>query len=48
MRTFRVRLFLSNSNFTDTLIVAENWFVAQNLAMGQSPVGRAIILGEFS
>lgn len=46
MRTFRVRLFLTDSYWTDTFVFAENWFVAQNIAMGQSPVGRAIILGE--
>jgi hypothetical protein len=46
MRSFRVRVFLSESNFSDTIINADNWFVAQMIGMSQSPIRKAINLGD--
>ena len=46
MTGHRVRVFLTESYFQDLVIHAENWFSAQALGQGQSPVGRAIYLGE--
>jgi len=46
MNTFRVRVFLTESYFTDMVFNADNWIVAQMLGMGQSPIGKAIFLGE--
>ena len=46
MRGFRVRVFLSESNWSDIVINADNSFVAQLIGMGQSPVRKAILLGD--
>lgn len=46
MRSFRIRVFLTESNFSDIVINAENWFVAQMIGMGQSPVRKAVFLGD--
>jgi hypothetical protein len=46
MRGFRVRVFLSESNFMDIVITANSWFNAKSLGEGQSPIGKAIFLGE--
>jgi hypothetical protein len=44
MQQFRIRIFLTESQFTDTVIMAENWFTAQAIGQGQSPVGKALLL----
>jgi len=46
MRGYRIRLFLSESRWQDTVIFADNGWNAQSMAQAQSPVGRAILLGE--
>jgi hypothetical protein len=46
MRSYKVRVFLSESNFTDVIINADTWFNAQSLGQGQSPIRKAIFLGE--
>lgn len=46
MQGHRVRVFLSESNWTDSVFYADNWFNAVKLAEGTSPIGRAIYLGE--
>lgn len=44
MQQFRVRIYISEAQFTDTIIMAENWFSAQAIGQGQSPVGKAFLL----
>lgn len=46
MYRYNVRIFLTDSRWMDSVITADTWFNAQMLAQGQSPVGRAIFLGE--
>jgi len=46
MYAYNVRVFLSNSNWVDTVIRADTWFNAVKLAEGQSPIGRATFLSE--
>ena len=46
MRSYKIRVFLSESNWTDILINADTWFNAQALGQGQSPIRKAIFLGE--
>ena len=46
MSGYTIRVFLSSSNWMDTVIYADTWFNAVNLAEGQSPVGRAQFLGN--
>jgi len=46
MRGYRIRLYLTESRFQDTIIYADNGFNAQMIAQSQSPIGRAVILGE--
>lgn len=46
MRGYKVRVFLSESNFMDVVINADTWFNAQSLGQGQSPISKAIFLGE--
>jgi hypothetical protein len=46
MSGYSIRVFLSSSNWMDTVIYADTWFNAVKLAEGQSPVGRAQFLGN--
>lgn len=46
MTAHRVRIFITESQFMDTIVHADGWYNAQALAQGQSPVGKAIYLGE--
>ena len=46
MCRYSIRIFLSESRFIDSVIQADTWFNAQLLGQGQSPVGKAIFLGE--
>ena len=46
MNAYRVRVYLTESRFMDTIILADGWYNAQALGQGQSPVGMAIFLGE--
>jgi hypothetical protein len=46
MNRYSVRVFLSESNWVDTIIMAPTWFQAEQMGKGQSPVGRAQFLGE--
>jgi hypothetical protein len=46
MNKYLVRVFLSESRWSDNVIHANAWFIAQLLGQGQSPIGRAIYLGE--
>lgn len=46
MRGFRVRVFLNESRWNDIVITADTWFNAQDIGIGQSPIGRAQYLGE--
>lgn len=46
MQGHRIRVFLSESNWTDSVYYADTWFNALKLAEGTSPIGRAIYLGE--
>lgn len=46
MRSYRVRVFLSESRWNDIVITAETSFDAESMGRGQSPVGKAIYLGE--
>jgi len=46
MKQYRIRIFVNQSYWQDIIISAENGYAAQKLAEGQSPVGKAILLGE--
>jgi hypothetical protein len=46
MNRFLVRVFLNESNWSDSVIYADSWFQAEAMGKGQSPVGRAQYLGE--
>jgi hypothetical protein len=46
MKTFRIRVFLSESYFNDMTIPADNWFSALALGKSFSPVRNAVYLGE--
>jgi hypothetical protein len=46
MRQFRVRVFLTESYWNDIVITANTWVAAQMIGMGQSPMHKAILLGE--
>lgn len=46
MRGYNVRIFLSESRWTDTVIYADTWFNAQAMGQGQSPISRAVFLSE--
>jgi hypothetical protein len=43
---FRIRIFLSESNWNDTVVPGENRWKAEALAKGMSPIGRAQFLGD--
>jgi hypothetical protein len=43
---YRIRIFLSESSWTDSVISADGWYKAQQLGQAQSPMGKAIYLGE--
>jgi hypothetical protein len=45
-RSFRIRIWLTHVQTMDTVIVAQNWFQAQMLGMAQSPVKKAVFMGE--
>lgn len=46
MRQFRVRIFINEGRFQDTVIYADNPYNAEDIGRGQSPIGRASFLGE--
>ena len=46
MRSFRVRVFINESYWNDVVINADTWIAAQAMGMGQSPIFKAIFLGE--
>ena len=46
MRSFRVRVFIAESHWNDIVINADTWFAAQSMGMAQSPISKAIFLGE--
>ncbi len=46
MNAYRVRIYLTESRFMDTIVHADSWYNAQSLGEGQSPVGLAIFLGD--
>lgn len=46
MQGYHIRVFLTDSNWTDSVFYADSSFNAMRLAEGASPVGRAIMLGE--
>jgi hypothetical protein len=46
MNGFRVRIFLTESRWMDTVVHADTWYNAVSLAEGSSPLGRAVLLGN--
>lgn len=46
MNSYRIRVFISESLWNDIVIQAATWSMAQAMGQGQSPVGKAIYLGE--
>ena len=46
MRGFRVRMYITESRWADIVINADTWFNAEAIARGQSPIGKAFLLGE--
>ena len=46
MRGYRIRMFITESFWADIVITAETWFAAEAIARGQSPIGKATLLGE--
>ena len=41
----RVRIFISESYWTDTTVPGDSWMVAQALGTAMSPINKAIYLG---
>lgn len=46
MHSHYIRVYISESYWTDVLITADTWFDALYLGEGQSPIGRAVYLRE--
>ena len=46
MNQYRVRVFLSESNWQDLVLSGDTCWVAEGLGRGMSPIGKAIFLGE--
>ena len=46
MKSYLIRVFISESQWTDTVIRADSDYNAQSLGRGQSPIGRATLLRE--
>lgn len=46
MNGFRVRVFMSESKWMDIVIQADTWHNAIALAEGQSPINKAVLLGN--
>lgn len=45
-RAYRIRIWLTEAQTMDTVIYADTWFKAQLLGMAQSPIKKAVFLGE--
>lgn len=46
MNRYRIRVCISESRWTDIVITANAWFIALALGQGQSPINKAMYLGE--
>jgi len=46
MTRYNIRIFLTETRFIDSVIQADNSTNAQLLGQGQSPIGRAVFLGD--
>ncbi len=46
MYRYRIRVMISESRWTDTVITSNAWFNAVAMGQAQSPIGKAIYLGE--
>jgi hypothetical protein len=46
MRQFRIRVFISASQYQDMVLSGDTCWIAESLGKGMSPVGRAQLLGE--
>ena len=46
MKSYLIRVFITESQWTDTVISADSDYNAQSLGRGQSPIGRAVLLRE--
>jgi hypothetical protein len=46
MNRYRVRVFLSESNWQDLVLSGDNCWIAEKIGIGMSPIGRARFLGE--
>jgi hypothetical protein len=46
MNQYRVRVFLSKSNWQDLVLSGDNCWIAEKIGIGMSPIGRAQFLGE--
>ena len=46
MNRYLVRIMLAESRWMDTVIVADHWFNARDIGIGQSPIGQATYLGS--
>ena len=46
MYLYRVRVMISESRWSDIVITSDSWFNAVAIGQGQSPIGKAMFLGE--
>ena len=46
MNQYRVRVFLSESNWQDMVLSGDNCWAAEAIGRSMSPIGRAQFLGE--
>lgn len=46
MNSFRVRVFISESRWSDIVIQSDTWYNAVALAQGNSPINKAVLLGN--
>jgi hypothetical protein len=43
---FRIRVFISQSQYQDLVLPGATCWIAESLGKGMSPIGRAQLLGE--
>ena len=46
MNRYRIRVWLSESNFQDMILTGDNCWAAEAIGRSMSPIGRAHTLGE--
>jgi hypothetical protein len=46
MRQYRIRVFISESQYQDIILSGDTGWIAESLGKGMSPIGKAVFLSE--